>query len=77
LIASLKDSTIVSKCGFGLIVVNTIIGNEKTLGKRVKRLRFIKPIGNSVFKFVAKALLKRLALRKVLIRVGIILQYCY
>jgi len=78
LIASLEDSTAVSECGFSLTVANTNISNEKTLSKRVEQLRFIKVIGSSIFEFVVKALLlKRFALRKVLIRVGVILQYCY
>ena len=77
MIASLEDSAAVGKCGFGLTVANTIISNKKTLSKRVEQLRFIKPIGSGIFEFVVKALLKCLMLRKVLIRVRVILQYCY
>jgi len=77
LIASLEDSAAVSECSFGFMVANTIISNKKILSKRVKQLRFIEPIGNSIFEFIIEALLEHLMLRKVLIRVGVILQYCY
>jgi len=75
--ASLRDSAAVSKCGFSLTVANTIIGNKKMLSKRIEQLRFIKPIGGGIFEFVIKALLKRLVLRQVLVKVRVILQYCY
>ena len=73
MIAGFKDSAAMSECGFGLAVADTIVGNKKTLGERVKRLRFIKLMSSGVFKLVVEAFFERLALRKVLIRVGVVL----